>query len=114
MGACVFFEPAPPSKPKEADEGPAGPGESQDSPLRLKYEEPEYDIPAFGFDSEPELTEEPTEDSGSGDRRPTQPRRPSPASSLQRARFKVGGSTPDCNGLSGHWAAPTLGLHGRK
>ncbi|XP_006067808.1 SH3 and PX domain-containing protein 2A isoform X3 [Bubalus bubalis] len=87
--------PAPPSKPKEADEGPAGPGESQDSPLRLKYEEPEYDIPAFGFDSEPELTEEPTEDSGSGDRRPTQPRRPSPASSLQRARFKVGGSTED-------------------
>ncbi|XP_043780843.1 SH3 and PX domain-containing protein 2A isoform X3 [Cervus elaphus] len=87
--------PAPPSKPKEADEGPAGPGESQDSPLRLKYEEPEYDIPAFGFDSEPELSEEPTEDSGSGDRRPTQPRRPSPASSLQRARFKVGGSTED-------------------
>ncbi|XP_069423101.1 SH3 and PX domain-containing protein 2A isoform X1 [Ovis canadensis] len=87
--------PAPPSKPKEADEGPAGPNESQDSPLRLKYEEPEYDIPAFGFDSEPELSEEPTEDSGSGDRRPTQPRRPSPASSLQRARFKVGGSTED-------------------
>ncbi|XP_061259326.1 SH3 and PX domain-containing protein 2A isoform X5 [Bos javanicus] len=87
--------PAPPSKPKEADEGPAGPGESQDSPLRLKYEEPEYDIPAFGFDSEPELTEEPTEDGGSGDRRPTQPHRPSPASSLQRARFKVGGSTED-------------------
>ncbi|XP_070326207.1 SH3 and PX domain-containing protein 2A isoform X3 [Odocoileus virginianus] len=87
--------PAPPSKPKEADEGPAGPGESQDSPLRLKYEEPEYDIPAFGFDSEPELSEEPTEDGGSGDRRPTQPRRPSPASSLQRARFKVGGSTED-------------------
>ncbi|XP_017896742.1 PREDICTED: SH3 and PX domain-containing protein 2A isoform X2 [Capra hircus] len=87
--------PAPPSKPKEADEGPAGPSESQDSPLRLKYEEPEYDIPAFGFDSEPELSEEPTEDSGSGDRRPTQPRRPSPASSLQRARFKVGGSTED-------------------
>ncbi|XP_068817501.1 SH3 and PX domain-containing protein 2A isoform X2 [Capricornis sumatraensis] len=87
--------PAPPSKPKEADEGPASPSESQDSPLRLKYEEPEYDIPAFGFDSEPELSEEPTEDSGSGDRRPTQPRRPSPASSLQRARFKVGGSTED-------------------
>ncbi|XP_040110255.1 SH3 and PX domain-containing protein 2A isoform X2 [Oryx dammah] len=87
--------PAPPSKPKEADEGPAGPSESQDSPLRLKYEEPEYDIPAFGFDSEPELSEEPTEDGGSGDRRPTQPRRPSPASSLQRARFKVGGSTED-------------------
>ncbi|XP_071077257.1 SH3 and PX domain-containing protein 2A isoform X4 [Desmodus rotundus] len=87
--------PAPPSKPKEAEEGPAGTGESQDSPLKLKYEEPEYDIPAFGFDSEPELSEEPVEDKGSGDKRPTQPHRPSPASSLQRARFKVGGSSED-------------------
>ncbi|XP_020928421.1 SH3 and PX domain-containing protein 2A isoform X1 [Sus scrofa] len=87
--------PAPPSKPKEAEEGPAGTGENQDSPLKLKYEEPEYDIPAFGFDSEPELSEEPAEDSGSGDRRPAQPHRPSPASSLQRARFKVGGSAED-------------------
>ncbi|XP_042636763.1 SH3 and PX domain-containing protein 2A [Orycteropus afer afer] len=87
--------PAPPSKPKEAEEGPVGTSENQDSPLKLKYEEPEYDIPAFGFDSEPELSEEPTEDSGSGDRRPTQPHRPSPASSLQRARFKVGESSED-------------------
>nr|XP_030721391.1 SH3 and PX domain-containing protein 2A isoform X9 [Globicephala melas] len=87
--------PAPPSKPKEAEEGLAGAGESQDSPLRLRYEEPEYDIPAFGFDSEPELSEEPAEDGGSGDRRPGQPHRPSPAFSLQRARFKVGGSAED-------------------
>ncbi|XP_028337624.1 SH3 and PX domain-containing protein 2A isoform X6 [Physeter macrocephalus] len=87
--------PAPPSKPKEAEEGLAGAGESQDSPLRLRYEEPEYDIPAFGFDSEPELSEEPAEDGGSGDRRPGQTRRPSPAFSLQRARFKVGGSAED-------------------
>ncbi|XP_066880847.1 SH3 and PX domain-containing protein 2A isoform X2 [Kogia breviceps] len=87
--------PAPPSKPKEAEEGLAGAGESQDSPPRLRYEEPEYDIPAFGFDSEPELSEEPAEDGGSGDRRPGQPRRPSPAFSLQRARFKVGGSAED-------------------
>ncbi|XP_036191976.1 SH3 and PX domain-containing protein 2A isoform X1 [Myotis myotis] len=87
--------PAPPSKPKEAEEGPAGTAESQDSPLKLKYEEPEYDIPAFGFDSEPELSEEPTEDRGSGDKRLAQPPRPSPASSLQRARFKVGGSSED-------------------
>ncbi|XP_073760341.1 SH3 and PX domain-containing protein 2A isoform X4 [Callorhinus ursinus] len=87
--------PAPPSKPKEAEEGPMGSAESQDSPLKLKYEEPEYDIPAFGFDSEPELSEEPTEDSGSGDRRPPQAHRPSPASSLQRARFRVGGSSED-------------------
>ncbi|KAM5272278.1 SH3 and PX domain-containing protein 2A isoform 2-T2 [Ctenodactylus gundi] len=87
--------PAPPSKPKEAEEAPAGAGDSQESPLKLKYEEPEYDIPAFGFDSEPELNEEPTEDRGSGDRRPAQPRRPSPASSLQRARFKVGESSED-------------------
>ncbi|XP_004265932.1 SH3 and PX domain-containing protein 2A isoform X3 [Orcinus orca] len=87
--------PAPPSKPKEAEEGLAGAGESQDSPLRLRYEEPEYDIPAFGFDSEPELSEEPAEDGGSGDRRPGQPHKPSPAFSLQRARFKVGGSAED-------------------
>ncbi|XP_069316036.1 SH3 and PX domain-containing protein 2A isoform X2 [Eulemur rufifrons] len=87
--------PAPPSKPKEAEEGPVGAGESQDSPRKLKYEEPEYDIPALGFDSEPELSEEPAEDKASGDRRPAQPHRPSPASSLQRARFKVGESSED-------------------
>ncbi|XP_073934479.1 SH3 and PX domain-containing protein 2A isoform X4 [Castor canadensis] len=87
--------PAPPSKPKEAEEGPVSASENQASPLKLKYEEPEYDIPAFGFDSEPELSEETTEDKGSGDRRPAQPRRPSPASSLQRAHFKVGESSED-------------------
>ncbi|XP_012625958.1 SH3 and PX domain-containing protein 2A isoform X3 [Microcebus murinus] len=87
--------PAPPSKPKEAEESPAGAGESQDSPRKLKYEEPEYDIPAFGFDSEAELSEEPAEDKASGDRRLAQPHRPSPASSLQRARFKVGESSED-------------------
>ncbi|XP_030741796.1 SH3 and PX domain-containing protein 2A isoform X2 [Echinops telfairi] len=88
--------PAPPSKPKDAEEGPAaGASEGQDSPLTLKYEEPEYDIPAFGFDSEPEPSEEPGEDGGPGERRPAQPRRPSPASSLQRARFKVGESSED-------------------
>ncbi|XP_069850200.1 SH3 and PX domain-containing protein 2A isoform X1 [Dipodomys merriami] len=87
--------PAPPSKPKEVDEGCAGAGDSQASPLKLRYEEPEYDIPAFGFDSEPELSEEPAEDRGAGDRRPSQPRRPSPASSLQRACFRVGGSSED-------------------
>ncbi|ELV11663.1 SH3 and PX domain-containing protein 2A [Tupaia chinensis] len=79
--------PAPPSKPKEAEEGPVAASESQDSPPKLKYEEPEYDIPAFGFDSEPEPGEEP--------RRPPQPHRPSPASSLQRAHFKVGASSED-------------------
>ncbi|KAM8782958.1 SH3 and PX domain-containing protein 2A isoform 2-T2 [Rhynchonycteris naso] len=87
--------PAPPSKPKEAEDSPAGTSENQDSPLKPRYEEPEYDIPAFGFDSEPELSEEPVEDRGSGDKRPAQPHRPSPASSLQRARFKVGGSSED-------------------
>ncbi|XP_053439109.1 SH3 and PX domain-containing protein 2A isoform X6 [Nycticebus coucang] len=87
--------PAPPSKPKEAEEGPAGAGESQDSPQKFKYEEPEYDIPAFGFDSEPELNEEPAEDRALGDRQPAQPCKPSPASSLQRARFKVGESSED-------------------
>lgn len=88
--------PAPPSKPKEAEEGPAALNENQDSPLKAKYEEPEYDIPALGFDSEPEPSEEVAEDGGgSGDKQPVQARRPSPASSLQRARFKVGGSAED-------------------
>uniref|UniRef100_A0A8C6QMB5 SH3 and PX domain-containing protein 2A n=1 Tax=Nannospalax galili TaxID=1026970 RepID=A0A8C6QMB5_NANGA len=87
--------PAPPSKSKEIEDSPVTTSENQNSPLKLKYEEPEYDIPAFGFDSEPELSEEPAEDRGSGDRQPGQPRRPSPASSLQRARFKVGESSED-------------------
>nr|XP_036857143.1 SH3 and PX domain-containing protein 2A isoform X2 [Manis javanica] len=87
--------PAPPSKPREAEEGPAGASESRDSPLKLRYEEPEYDIPAFGFDSEPEPSEEPTEESGAGDKQPAQPHRPSPVSSLQRAHFRVGGSSED-------------------
>ncbi|XP_027707734.1 SH3 and PX domain-containing protein 2A isoform X2 [Vombatus ursinus] len=86
--------PAPPSKPKEAEEGSSGSIEGQDSPLKPKYEEPEYDIPAFGFDSEPELGEAPGEDS-SGEKRSHQPRRSSPASSLQRAKFKVGESSED-------------------
>uniref|UniRef100_A0A5F8GJK2 SH3 and PX domain-containing protein 2A n=1 Tax=Monodelphis domestica TaxID=13616 RepID=A0A5F8GJK2_MONDO len=86
--------PAPPSKPKEAEEGSSGTVESQDSPLKPKYEEPEYDIPAFGFDSESELGEAPGEDS-SGEKRSYQPRRSSPASSLQRAKFKVGESSED-------------------
>ncbi|XP_043843927.1 SH3 and PX domain-containing protein 2A isoform X6 [Dromiciops gliroides] len=86
--------PAPPSKPKEAEEGSSSTAEGQDSPLKPKYEEPEYDIPAFGFDSEPELGEAPAEDS-SGEKRSYQPRRSSPASSLQRAKFKVGESTED-------------------
>ncbi|XP_033617137.1 SH3 and PX domain-containing protein 2A [Fukomys damarensis] len=87
--------PAPPSKPKEGGEAPVGAGDSQESPLKLRYEEPEYDIPALGFDSEPEPSEEPAEDRGLGDRPPAQPHRPSPASSLQRAHFKVGESSED-------------------
>nr|AAI18023.1 Sh3pxd2a protein [Mus musculus] len=87
--------PAPPSKPKEAEENPVGACESQGSPLKVKYEEPEYDVPAFGFDSEPEMNEEPSGDRGSGDKHPAQPRRISPASSLQRAHFKVGESSED-------------------
>ncbi|XP_074151600.1 SH3 and PX domain-containing protein 2A isoform X1 [Sminthopsis crassicaudata] len=86
--------PAPPSKPKEAEEGSSSITESQDSPLKPKYEEPEYDIPAFGFDSESELGEAPGEDS-SGEKRSYPPRRSSPASSLQRAKFKVGESSED-------------------
>ncbi|XP_063290703.1 SH3 and PX domain-containing protein 2A isoform X3 [Pelobates fuscus] len=87
--------PAPPTKPKDAEEGSA-PGtlcssESKDSPLKQKYEEPEYDVPAFGF----ELETEPNDSSqGYIDdvivESMFQPSKSSPVSSLQRAKFKVG------------------------
>ncbi|XP_028937188.1 SH3 and PX domain-containing protein 2A isoform X2 [Ornithorhynchus anatinus] len=87
--------PAPPSKSKEAEEGPApGAPESQDALPKPRYEEPEYDIPAFGGDSEAEGPEGPPEDAPA-EQRPSPAPRPSPASSLQRARFRVGESAED-------------------
>ncbi|XP_067393143.1 SH3 and PX domain-containing protein 2A isoform X1 [Emydura macquarii macquarii] len=90
--------PAPPSKPKETEEGTAPgtvlSGDAQDSPQKLKYEEPEYDVPAFGFDSESEVNEGPGEDN-SLEKRLFQPLKPSTVSSLQRAKFRVGESSED-------------------
>ncbi|XP_074855325.1 SH3 and PX domain-containing protein 2A isoform X2 [Carettochelys insculpta] len=90
--------PAPPSKPKDSEEvtapGTVSSGEAQDSPQKLKYEEPEYDVPAFGFDSESEVNESQGDDS-SLEKRMFQTLRPSPASSLQRAKFRVGESSED-------------------
>ncbi|XP_034631765.1 SH3 and PX domain-containing protein 2A [Trachemys scripta elegans] len=90
--------PAPPSKPRDTEEGTApgtvSLGEAQDSPQKLRYEEPEYDVPAFGFDSESEVNESHGDDS-SLEKRLFQPLKPSPVSSLQRAKFRVGESSED-------------------
>uniref|UniRef100_A0A669PYG0 SH3 and PX domains 2A n=1 Tax=Phasianus colchicus TaxID=9054 RepID=A0A669PYG0_PHACC len=89
--------PAPPSKPKDSEEGTTGMVSSentQDSPHKVKYEEPEYDVPAFGFDSECEVNESHREE-GTPEKRLFQPLKPSPVSSLQKAKFKVGESSED-------------------
>ncbi|KAM9326250.1 SH3 and PX domain-containing protein 2A [Gastrophryne carolinensis] len=93
--------PAPPTKPKDPDEvsatGVSCSGDSKDSPLKQKYEEPEYDVPAFGFDTESDgpssffqshIEDEIVESM-------FQPSKPSPVSSLQRPKFKVGESSED-------------------
>ncbi|KAM4636489.1 SH3 and PX domain-containing protein 2A isoform 3-T3 [Discoglossus pictus] len=93
--------PAPPVKPKDADEGGAPrtvcPSESKDSPSKQFYEEPEYDVPAFGFDLEVDLNDSLSQ--GHGDdviiESMFQPSKHSPVSSLQRAKFKVGESSED-------------------
>ncbi|XP_029466166.1 SH3 and PX domain-containing protein 2A isoform X2 [Rhinatrema bivittatum] len=96
--------PAPPSKPKDCEDvaAPASSVEIQDSPLKHMYEEPEYDVPAVGFDSEPEVDENFKADPlslshGENDtlEKMFQPCKPSPVSSLQRAKFKVGESSDD-------------------
>ncbi|XP_066475838.1 SH3 and PX domain-containing protein 2A isoform X6 [Tiliqua scincoides] len=88
--------PAPPNKPKDSEEGTAtgtgSSGEAQDSPHKQKYEEPEYDVPAFGADSESELSQG---EDGSLERGVFHLSKPSPVSSLQRAKFRVGESSED-------------------
>ncbi|MEE6485887.1 hypothetical protein FKM82_014443 [Ascaphus truei] len=93
--------PAPPIKPKDTEEGAAPgtgcSGDAKDSPLHQKYEEPEYDVPAFGFELEVELNHLSSQ-SHSDDvllENMFQPSKPSPVSSLQRAKFKVGESSED-------------------
>ncbi|XP_053548412.1 SH3 and PX domain-containing protein 2A isoform X2 [Bombina bombina] len=92
--------PAPPVKPKDTEDGGA-PGttgcsnEPNDSPLKQMYEEPEYDVPAFGFDSESEYNELSfhTRNDDVILESMFQPSKSSPVSSLQRAKFKVGESS---------------------
>ncbi|XP_053307140.1 SH3 and PX domain-containing protein 2A isoform X2 [Spea bombifrons] len=93
--------PAPPIKPKDAEEraahGTSCSEESRDSPIKQKYEEPEYDVPAFGFELEAEINECSSQ-SHIDDvivESMFQPSKLSPVSTLQRAKFKVGESTED-------------------
>ncbi|XP_069467821.1 SH3 and PX domain-containing protein 2A isoform X2 [Ambystoma mexicanum] len=96
--------PAPPGKVKDTEEGaPPGNGsmgDGQDSPLKQHYEEPEYDIPAMGFDFELELndsfkTDRLSQSHDSSFEKMFQPSKPPLLSSLQRATFKVGESLED-------------------
>ncbi|XP_060097715.1 SH3 and PX domain-containing protein 2A isoform X2 [Heteronotia binoei] len=88
--------PAPPSKQKDTDEGTSAgiitSGDTQDSTNKQKYEEPEYDVPAFGVDSESELSQG---EDGSLERGMHQLLKLSPVSSLQRANSSVGESSED-------------------
>ncbi|XP_036393395.1 SH3 and PX domain-containing protein 2A isoform X1 [Megalops cyprinoides] len=95
--------PAPPIKKQDSEETapPSSPvSKVAESPSKPVYEEPEYDVPAVGCDLEPEL------DSLHGDssvdlknedvEKSSQPSpKPSPASALLTASFKVGESTED-------------------
>nr|XP_056705258.1 SH3 and PX domain-containing protein 2A isoform X2 [Euleptes europaea] len=88
--------PAPPNKLKDSEEGTSAgtvsSGESQDSMNKQKYEEPEYDVPAFGVDSESELSQG---EDGSLERGMHQLLKRSPVSSLQRVNSSVGESSED-------------------
>nr|XP_028586201.1 SH3 and PX domain-containing protein 2A isoform X4 [Podarcis muralis] len=85
--------PAPPNKSKDSEEGTvAGTISSGDAQDKQKYEEPEYDVPAFGADSESELSQG---EDGSLERGMFHLLKPSPVSSLQRAKFRVGESSED-------------------
>ncbi|XP_018408904.1 PREDICTED: SH3 and PX domain-containing protein 2A [Nanorana parkeri] len=93
--------PAPPTKPKDPEEVSATSivcsGESKGSPLKTKYEEPEYDVPAFTFevlsDGNDSISQTLLEDEIFESM--FQPSKPSPVSSLQRPKFKVGASSED-------------------
>ncbi|XP_077205747.1 SH3 and PX domain-containing protein 2A isoform X2 [Paroedura picta] len=88
--------PAPPNKQKDTDEGTSvgsiTSGDIQDSMNKQKYEEPEYDVPAFGVDSESELSQG---EDGSLERGMHQLLKLSPVSSLQRADSSIGESSED-------------------
>ncbi|XP_032080667.1 SH3 and PX domain-containing protein 2A isoform X2 [Thamnophis elegans] len=88
--------PAPPNKVKDSEEVTAASttasGDGQDSPHKQQYEEPEYDVPAFGHDSESELSHG---EDGNSDRSSFHLPKPFSGSSLQRAKFRVGESSDD-------------------
>ncbi|KAM8924505.1 SH3 and PX domain-containing protein 2A [Pelodytes ibericus] len=93
--------PAPPTKPKEAEEGArhgtSCSGESKDCPLKQTYEEPEYDVPMFGLELEAELNDLPSQchvDDVIVESM-FQPSKLSPVPTLQRPKFKVGESCED-------------------
>uniref|UniRef100_A0A8C5QQM8 SH3 and PX domain-containing protein 2A n=1 Tax=Leptobrachium leishanense TaxID=445787 RepID=A0A8C5QQM8_9ANUR len=93
--------PAPPTKPKDSEDGGA-PGTSstpelKDSPSKQIYEEPEYDVPAFGFESEGEPNDQSSQNHIDDFivESMFQPSKPSPVSSLQRAKFKLGDFSED-------------------
>ncbi|KAM4702593.1 SH3 and PX domain-containing protein 2A isoform 2-T2 [Rhinophrynus dorsalis] len=92
--------PAPPVKPKDKEDGVVSgtscSNDSKDSPSKQIYEEPEYDVPAFGIDLEGELNDSSSKSHGDDIlENMFQPSKPSPVSSLQRAKFKVGESSED-------------------
>uniref|UniRef100_A0A8C7TWY4 SH3 and PX domain-containing protein 2A n=1 Tax=Oncorhynchus mykiss TaxID=8022 RepID=A0A8C7TWY4_ONCMY len=101
--------PAPPVKKQDSEETvpTSSPGseaqESPASPGRPVYEEPEYDIPAIGFDLESEFeflrtdgssADGKNEDSSS-EKSSHLSSKPSPSSSLHSASFKMGESSED-------------------
>ncbi|XP_014059450.1 SH3 and PX domain-containing protein 2A isoform X2 [Salmo salar] len=94
--------PAPPVKKQDSEQDSEAP-ESPTSPGRPVYEEPEYDIPAIGFDLESEFeflrtdgssVDGKNEDSSS-EKGSHLSSKPSPASSLHSASFKMGESSED-------------------
>ncbi|KAG8435318.1 hypothetical protein GDO86_013322 [Hymenochirus boettgeri] len=92
--------PAPPIKPNNSEDGTVPTicytSDSKDSPSKKIYEEPEYDVPAFGFELEVELNDS---NQTCGDdiihENLFQPSKNSPVSSLQRPKFNVGDSSED-------------------
>ncbi|XP_073402682.1 SH3 and PX domain-containing protein 2A isoform X2 [Dendrobates tinctorius] len=95
--------PAPPTKPKDVEEVSATRHscsvESRESPAKQIYEEPEYDVPAFGYDPDSDMNDSFSQSSFADEivESMFKPSKPSPVSSLQRATFQVGESCEDVN-----------------
>ncbi|XP_071985640.1 SH3 and PX domain-containing protein 2A isoform X7 [Engystomops pustulosus] len=95
--------PAPPTKPKDAEEilstRYSCSVDSKDSPAKQIYEEPEYDVPAFGYDPQSDMNDSFSQTNFSDEivESMFQPSKSSPVSSLQRAKFQVGESHENVN-----------------